>query len=1097
MKRAICAVTILTLIGATYLFAATQTSPLRVAVILADAPDDLSEPAIAVTEAALSAQRDFSLVERSEIRRVFQEQRLSAAGLVDSASMVRLGELLHANILLLLEVRALPSADSSSREQPATTSERICRIRAVEARTGIILESRFIEEKMLEQYGGLPLRVVRAALKKYEVPPKERRYVGLLDFRSEELDNSLTNLCDALRVLLVHDLSSMPNMILLERERMEELGRESRLTGLNLDLRDSMVLLDGSARRGKSGDEVIITVKMGSPGKDHPDKVSVTGAPSDLPGLRRKITEAVYERMRVEPAEARILDPMSEASVFKERAIEEAAFNSEGAARLVEAAVALDSSRNMHGWAADMFDKLQLPPDWIHIQLNLMPDDELSALLTRYARNRLRAAEESYAAFKMGWPYMWFPRKLCHFLHKFGVSERLHTVLTPSAKAMLREAMTTQHREILERMEQEAADSTKPGSAMKWFELAGMNLCDSYDLLLDPEQWAAGVKEATLMLESPPFELSPDLEQAQERALLFNGLCVFLPDRPEVDWTRPLEEQVQPVVERLLKWLLERPNPLERLAVYNAMFGHRWGTADDAKAALDIILNDPALMDLPERLPKDFATLDSYTARFYAESAFSTLLRDEPETCAEYGEKILRPIIKPEYGSLLLQCNGSILDWMYSLEKINRQEEAYEILDLLDRIYAKEPVGSFSYPLVESRRSFLRPLRARLAQALNRPLPDETETAGLEFIPVLEADDEKPRRGCWAMGLDGDRLFLLRRILVSGVWRVSVTSVALPDGTEALLSEAVFPDEHRMDFEIYRTRWPTLFVTDGDGTCFAGFKSYGVIAFQDGRTDLWTVEKDLPVAEIASLAWLDGRLYIASEPGGLVEFDPATGESVTHFSSRSEQGGTALAGPPAYHIHAILSDADEKCLWMCTDGEYDFNTGWPRNALWRYYPARKELTKILEMGKSGWIQWSRNWMFAGDERRFWILDPRGGWNEEQNVVAGGRRSFPARGVIGDKLFISGNDTYLLGGGATAPIRLPRKKVADVGRFVNFSKVLEYGDDLIVSDISGNVFLVRMEGAASAFAALKASYEQRRKNPTPSPTPLLYGAPAAQ
>ena len=66
----------------------------RLAILPGEGERAPSERVIAQLEVALSQEKDVALLERAEVRKVLREQKLSASGLTDPATAVRLGKML-------------------------------------------------------------------------------------------------------------------------------------------------------------------------------------------------------------------------------------------------------------------------------------------------------------------------------------------------------------------------------------------------------------------------------------------------------------------------------------------------------------------------------------------------------------------------------------------------------------------------------------------------------------------------------------------------------------------------------------------------------------------------------------------------------------------------------------------------------------------------------------------------------------------------------------------------------------------------------------------------------------------------------------------
>ena len=114
----------------------SPVAPVRIAILTGEGDRAVAEPAIAQLEVALSADKDITLLERAQVRKILAEQKLSAAGLSDPATAVKLGKLLSVEMFLFVE--RMPQSN------PA-----ICRLQMTETLTGIVLTGGLLEESQI------------------------------------------------------------------------------------------------------------------------------------------------------------------------------------------------------------------------------------------------------------------------------------------------------------------------------------------------------------------------------------------------------------------------------------------------------------------------------------------------------------------------------------------------------------------------------------------------------------------------------------------------------------------------------------------------------------------------------------------------------------------------------------------------------------------------------------------------------------------------------------------------------------------------------------------------------------------------------------
>jgi hypothetical protein len=174
----------------------------RVAVIGDKGKSTLADFVVPTIEAGLSKESQVTLVERALINKVLAEQQLSAAGLMEPGKAIQVGQILGVDMFLIVDAPPPPALFEAAKESMRPT----CRIRAVEARTGIILCSCMqLQETLLTDLSGVT-SLIDLASRKLGYAPNNRRYVALLVFRSEALDDSLDSLADMLSMFLLLDL---------------------------------------------------------------------------------------------------------------------------------------------------------------------------------------------------------------------------------------------------------------------------------------------------------------------------------------------------------------------------------------------------------------------------------------------------------------------------------------------------------------------------------------------------------------------------------------------------------------------------------------------------------------------------------------------------------------------------------------------------------------------------------------------------------------------------------------------------------------------------------------------------------------------------
>lgn len=223
--------------------ASTKTQP-TIAVL--GTTSELSD-LCALVEAGLF-RKGIVLVERAKIDSILNEQKLTAAGLIERDNLLKLGQLIRADGFLLISVEE----NSETKENPSQKVLPLLRIRLVDTAHGI----RFLDT--LEEWDSKKLKEIAERITgnvatispKLTLPPDEAIPIGIVGIHRVELDERYQWLTRALPIMLSARLNKEPRIIMLEREDLKTLLDEKLLTqGKDSKFWNSTVLIDGYLRR--------------------------------------------------------------------------------------------------------------------------------------------------------------------------------------------------------------------------------------------------------------------------------------------------------------------------------------------------------------------------------------------------------------------------------------------------------------------------------------------------------------------------------------------------------------------------------------------------------------------------------------------------------------------------------------------------------------------------------------------------------------------------------------------------------------------------------------------------------------------------------
>jgi hypothetical protein len=223
---------------------AEERRPVSVALVVGRSFKFHESPLAALLEAKLSQRDDIHLLERTEIDRILQEQKLSLARLLERNTAVRVGRLVRADALLLLSIE---NGEGNKQSEKA-----LLRVRLVETAHGLRLLDSFEQSdnaKLEETATRIAEKMVATACK-LRLPVGQATPVGIVDIHRVQLGNRHRRLARALPKMLSVRLSKEPRIIMLEREDLKTLHDEKLFTeGEDTQFWNSAVLIDGYVQR--------------------------------------------------------------------------------------------------------------------------------------------------------------------------------------------------------------------------------------------------------------------------------------------------------------------------------------------------------------------------------------------------------------------------------------------------------------------------------------------------------------------------------------------------------------------------------------------------------------------------------------------------------------------------------------------------------------------------------------------------------------------------------------------------------------------------------------------------------------------------------
>ncbi|MCA9224717.1 MAG: hypothetical protein KDA47_03865, partial [Planctomycetales bacterium] len=277
--------------------------------------DDQAKALTDLLTAELSDWPNVSLLERVEIERVLEELRLNSSGLVRSDFSAQFGRLANADALLLI---GQPDAAASSPNDKRNAQGEL-RVRLVETRTSLRLLDMALSTVSVEAIAAGIRTELRIARDKVLLPANQRQIIGVMPIKSEETGDFLASYCERLTTLIEVQLHRQPQFVVVERRQLQALMAENVLTGVELDLRAATRLLEVGVRRSATGDGIIASCRLLTPGQRLSAPVTLDVASLNPTELRNAIVNFVARDRGIESSRITSLSSEAEAAEFDRR----------------------------------------------------------------------------------------------------------------------------------------------------------------------------------------------------------------------------------------------------------------------------------------------------------------------------------------------------------------------------------------------------------------------------------------------------------------------------------------------------------------------------------------------------------------------------------------------------------------------------------------------------------------------------------------------------------------------------------------------------------------------------------------------------------
>jgi len=295
----------------------------------------------ALIEVELSQRDDVVLLDREHVKKILAEHQLQLKGLLSAEDALKVGQLLKCDVLAELH------HDAATSENATVTS-----LVAFDSLTGVRLyDGALPVPGDLDERAAVASKALAMGLAKWQgggtVP--NCRTLSFVSIRQLDLPEDMSHASRTMGLLLERRLVNSPDVAILERERLDLIKKESKLTGLRRDrLLASSVLVDLDLLRGQQPDSLQASAVLTDGAGKTIGTLHTVGGVEDLGGLVNDLADAIFDKLKLTSTEGPTVVPGVETDRFLAEALrlelrgrkDEAAISEKAATMLAEAALA-------------------------------------------------------------------------------------------------------------------------------------------------------------------------------------------------------------------------------------------------------------------------------------------------------------------------------------------------------------------------------------------------------------------------------------------------------------------------------------------------------------------------------------------------------------------------------------------------------------------------------------------------------------------------------------------------------------------------------------------------------------------------------------
>ena len=279
---------------------ANSENSIKIALIAEKTSDFDKYPLISMLEVELSQKEGLQLLERAAIDKILEEQKLSAAGLLDRNMTIKIGKLLRADAFIILSLEnPVPERSGVNQVQDAND---LIRVRVSETAHGLRLLDSFEQSNSKNPQDAVKgiIQKIESVLTKINQPDEKLIPIGIVDIHRVQLGERYKMLERTLPTLLSIRLSLEPQIIMLEREDLKILLDEKLMTeGEDTEFWSSAILIDGYIQPNNGQLELHLNLKQ-APG-DNIKSIIVPVEPNEAATAIDKASTEIIEKLQDSP----------------------------------------------------------------------------------------------------------------------------------------------------------------------------------------------------------------------------------------------------------------------------------------------------------------------------------------------------------------------------------------------------------------------------------------------------------------------------------------------------------------------------------------------------------------------------------------------------------------------------------------------------------------------------------------------------------------------------------------------------------------------------------------------------------------------------